>query len=193
MVPFVLLAALLLPRPAAPQPSVDSLEAKAQVRVCLSLAVEKAVAIEGCRRALALGLSPDWAGAIRLYLARRLADAMRWDDVVAVYRELVATRPRDAEAQLRLGHALLYGVRSGVEAELAYRRALSLAPDDPAAWASLGAALNTQARHPEAEAAFEQALALDPEYFDTHEAARVVYEASRRGQTWPPAEPLASP
>lgn len=192
MILLALSPLLLLPQ-AAPAPrSVDSLEAKSQVRVCLSLAVERDVAIEGCRQALALGLSPDWAAAIRLYLARRLADAMRWDEVVEVYRELVASRPSDASAWLRLGHALLQGVDRAGEAEAAYRRAISLAPEDTVAWAGLGAALNALARFPESVAAFQRTLALDPAYFDTHQASRAVYGASQRREAWPPAEPLAS-
>lgn len=180
--------ALLLATAAPLRASVDSLEAKAQVRVCLSLAVERDVAIQGCRQALALGLSPDWAAAIRLYLARRLADAMRWDEVVEVYEQLAESRPQDAAARLRLGHALLQGTGRVAEAEAAYRQALGVAPEDTAAWAGLGAALNAQARHAEAEAAFERALALDPAFFETHEASRAVYEASRRREVWPGAE-----
>jgi tetratricopeptide (TPR) repeat protein len=190
--PFLaLVTALVLP--AAGRASVDSLEAKSQVRVCLSLSVEKDVAIQGCRRAVELGLSPDWAAAIRLYLARRLADAMRWDEVIEVYRALAASRPRDAEARLRLGNALLFGAGRAAEAETAYREALALASDDAAAWAGLGAALNAQARHAEAASAFAALLALDPTYFDTHEATFAVYEASRRNEVWPPAGAASAP
>ena len=184
----VLTLALALAEAAPLHASVDGLEAKAQVRVCLSLSVERDVAIAGCRQALALGLSPDWAAAIRLYLARRLADAMRWDEVVEVYRALAESRPNDAEARLRLGHALLMGAGRGAEADAAYRQALALAPAGAAAWAGLGAALNAQARQAEAEAAFERALAIDPAFFETHEASRVVYEAARRREVWPGAE-----
>jgi|MudIll2142460700_1097286.scaffolds.fasta_scaffold50369_3 tetratricopeptide (TPR) repeat protein len=192
--PFLaLIPALLLPAAAGARVSVDSLEAKGQVRVCLSLSVEKDVAIQGCREALALGLAPDWAAAIRLYLARRLADAMRWDEVIEVYRTLAESRPRDAEARLRLGNALLFGVGRGAEAEGAYRQALELAPEEAAAWGGLGAALNAQARHSEAATAFERALAVDPGYFDSHEASRVVYEASRRNEVWPPVGAPPSP
>jgi len=189
---LALLTTLLMPQADPPRP-VDSLEARAQVRVCLSLDVERDVAIEGCRQALAIGLDPDWASAIRLYLARRLADAMRWEQVVQVYRELAASRPRDPQAWLRLGHALLYGTQSYVEAEAAYRQALALEADQPAGWAALGAALNAEGRHAEAVSAFGRALALDPEFFETHQASRSVYEASRQGRPWPPAEPPTLP
>jgi len=193
MLLLAFLPAVLLPAAAGVRVPVDSLEARSQVRVCLSLAVEKDVAIQGCRRAVALGLSPDWEAAIRLYLARRLADAMRWDEVIEVYRALADGRPRDAEARLRLGNALLFGAGRGAEAEAAYREVLGLAPEEAAALAGLGAALNAQARHPESAVAFERLLALDPAYFDTHEASRDVYEASRRNEVWPPVTAATSP
>src|SRR5882724_7524446 len=49
-----------------------------------------------------------------------------------------------------------------VEAEKAWRAALSLAADDARAWTNLGVTLNRQNKEVEALAAWKQAIAIDP-------------------------------
>jgi len=143
--------------------------------------------IAACRRALELGLPPARQPAVEATLASRLAQLQHWDDVAEVYRGAVARRPADPQARLRLGAALLHMQDRAAEAEPALREAVRLRPDDAEAQVLLGEALARLDRAPEAVAAFEEALRLEPTVLDRRPAARAVYDAARRGQRWPPA------
>ena len=182
-----LLSALLLAAPAsavtADQPPDGSLAAREQARLCEKLSGEESVA--ACRSALALGLGPSRAASVRQLLAFRLASLDRWDEVVAVYREAARLRPGDADAQLRLGSALLLAADQPEEALEPLREAFRLRPTDPRPHVLLGDALNALGRHGEAVAAFEEALRLDPEALDGLPAAQAALAACRRQQAWP--------
>ena len=147
--------------------------------------------LEPCRRALALDLSPERRSVVEGTLAARLARLDRWDDVVEVYREGVRRRPEDGVARLRLGTALLHAGAKPAEAEGELRQARRLRPQDADAAGQLALALAAQGRAPEAVAAFEDALRLDPAYLEQRPASRAALDAARRGEAWPPKPPAS--
>lgn len=67
----------------------------------------------------------------------------------------------------QLANALMEAGRFA-EAETASRRATSLSPDDPGAWATLGWVLWQQNKGSDARAALERAISLDPELPEAH-------------------------
>ncbi|TMB53751.1 MAG: tetratricopeptide repeat protein, partial [Chloroflexi bacterium] len=93
--------------------------------------------------------------------------------------------PDRAEAHCRLGWALLFAVDRPEEAIAPLREAARLAPDDPEARLALGIAFNALGREAEANAAFDEALKLDPGLLERRPAARAVLEATRKAQRWP--------
>jgi Flp pilus assembly protein TadD len=179
MLPALALALGLAAKPAL----AAGLAAQEQARLCEQHSGEEGIA--ACRSALALGLGREQAGAVRLLLALRLASLERWEEMAQVYREAVRLDPDDAEASGRLGSALLFALGKTEEALDPLREAARLAPQDPQPRLTLGVALNILGRHPEAVAAFEEALRVDPAALDDRPGARAVYEASRRGERWP--------
>jgi cytochrome c-type biogenesis protein CcmH/NrfG len=127
---------------------------------------------------------------VRRLLAGKLAALGRWDELVALLRERVRLRPLDADAHMRLGAALLYAANAPEEASQALRESIRLEPGNARAYGALGSALNALGEHPEAVAAFDEALRLEPDFFDGRPASRLVFEASQRGEAWPLAAPL---
>jgi tetratricopeptide (TPR) repeat protein len=160
--------------------------AAVQARLCTRSTGEAAVA--PCRKALELGLPAARQPAIEATLASRLSSLERWDEVVDVYRGAVSRRPADGQARIRLGAALLHMQDRAAEAEPELREATRLRPEDAEAHALLGNALALMGRAPEAVAAFEQALRLDPTVLDRRPGAGAAYEAARRGERWPASE-----
>jgi tetratricopeptide (TPR) repeat protein len=161
------------------------MELAEQFDKCMEEAREPGV--EACRRALALGLPPDRAATVHVVLAVGLAGLERWDEVVETYRGLLELEPKDPEAHLRLGMALLHAAGEPEEALPYLEYALREHPE-ARAHGAMGSALNLLGRHREAVEAFEHALALDPSYFEFRPTARQVLELSRRGEVWPPRE-----
>jgi tetratricopeptide (TPR) repeat protein len=171
------------PASTSPAPRAETPAAREQARQCEETDGEEA--IESCRRALGLGLSPARAEAIRQVLAARLAGLERWPELIALYREGTERRPADAAAWRQLGTALLLAGDEAVEAVAALERAAELASGDPGARIALGVALNSLGRHEEALRAFETALGLDAQALDAQPAAAAAFEASKRGERWP--------
>jgi hypothetical protein len=161
----------------------ETAAAREQARVCES--TTGATATTACQSALSLGLQPDRAHAVRRLLARRLAAVARWNEVVLLYREDSLLRPLDAEAQLRLGEAVLFGLGDASAAEPALRECVRIDPAPAWPHAALGMSLQAQGRSAEAVSAFEAALQLDATVFADRPAAREVYEAARAGVAWP--------
>jgi tetratricopeptide (TPR) repeat protein len=153
------------------------------VRECLDLAGEAGVT--ACQQALTLALPAARAASLRRVLAVKLAGLRRWDDAVEAYRDAVRARPADAEAQLRLGHALLHLAGRPAEAVGPLQEAIRLRPQDTAAYVELGIAFAGLGRASEAVAAFEEGARLDPGYFESRPAAQATFDAARRGQRWP--------
>jgi tetratricopeptide (TPR) repeat protein len=153
------------------------------VRQCLDLAGEDGVT--ACQRALTSVLPAEHAATLRRVLAVKLAGLRRWDEAVEAYRDAVRARPADAEAQRRLGHALLHLGGRPAEAIGPLQEAIRLRPDDTAAHVELGTALAALGRASEAVAAFEEGARLDPGYFESRPAAQATFDAARRGQRWP--------
>jgi cytochrome c-type biogenesis protein CcmH/NrfG len=73
------------------------------------------------------------------------------------------------------------------EAEPVIREAVRLRSEDAEAQVLLGETLARLGRFPEAVTAFEEALRIDSTVLDGRPGARAVYDAARRGQSWPPA------
>ena len=153
------------------------------MRECLDLAGEAGVT--ACRQALTVALPAARAATVWRVLAVKLAGLRRWDDAVEAYRGAVRARPADAEAQLRLGHALLHLSGRPAEAVGPLQEAIRLRPDDPAAHVELGTAFAALGRATEAVAAFEEGARLDAAYFESRPAAQATFDAARRGQRWP--------
>lgn len=186
-----LLVALLAAAAPSPRPPRETAAAREQARQCL--AQPRALAVESCRRALALGLPAPRAAVVRRALALKLVALLRGAEAVEVYRDAVREGPDDADAHLRLGQALL-SVRGDPEAALPIlERARELAPEDPRPQGAAGLALSALGRPAEAVAAFEAARRLDPEFFASRPGARLAYEAAQRGERWPPPLTPANP
>ena len=173
----VTLAAAAAARPA------EGPAAREQARRCEELSGEEGLA--ACRQAIALGLAPARLDAVRELLARRLVSLERWEELVEHFREGVALHPDRAEAYYRLGWALLFAVDRPEEAIVPLREAARLAPRDAEARLALGIALSALGQEGEANAAFDEALKLDPGLLERRPAARAVLEATRKAQRWP--------
>jgi len=108
-----------------------------------------------------MGLSQDNLEAA-FRRAHALQQAARWDEAVALWREVLAREPGSAEARVNLGGVLIeLGAFEAAEAEL--RQAVAARPD--AAWShyNLGRLMLLTKRWPEAEAAYRAALAAAPD------------------------------
>lgn len=156
----------------------DSPEARAAVRLCLSLEAPAEESLAACRQAA--GTLP-----IRAFLARRLAALGRWDEAIEIYGALATERPREAEWPVRLGAALLFGAGKPAEAEAALREALRRNSASADAWALLGCALAARRQYAEAVSALERTQSLDPGYLQVRPALAEVLAAARRGESWP--------
>lgn len=173
----VTLAAAAAARPA------EGPAAREQARRCEELSGEEGLA--ACRQAIALGLAPARLDPVRELLARRLVSLERWEELVEHFREGVVLHPDRAEAYYRLGWALLFAVDRPEEAIVPLREAARLAPRDAEARLALGIALSALGREAEANAAFDEALKLDPGLLERRPAARAVVEAARKAEGWP--------
>jgi len=178
LLPAVAAAAQPKQRPATRETAAG----REQGRLCERLSGMPAV--EACRSALALGISPARQPAIRELLARQLVKLERWDELAELYREQVRLDPSDAAAWRRLGSTLLNALGLPAEATSALEQAVRLAPDAETELA-LAVALGTVRRSAEAVAAFEAALRLDPHALDGRPASRDLFEAVRQGRPWP--------
>jgi tetratricopeptide (TPR) repeat protein len=147
------------------------------------LPLDEAIAV--CREALRLGAREPRRTALRHLLAERLAEARRFDELVALYQEETTEHPQEPEAWRHLGSAQLFLKEDAEGALPALEAASRLRPDDALARVLLGICLNALARHAEAVAAFEAALRLDADALSLRPAAKAVLEASRRGERWP--------
>jgi tetratricopeptide (TPR) repeat protein len=165
---------------ALPAAETSALE---KARQCVS--GEREEAVRACREALRMGLPSQRARTLRSVLADELSTLKRWEEAVEVYREQASLTPEDPEAQLRLGMALLFLVNRPSEAVPVLQAGLRANPRSAQAYGALGTALAALDQHPEASAAFAEALRLDPEYFEHRPAARQTYEACQQGKRWP--------
>ena len=142
-------------------------------------------ALAACREAVRLGLPEPQRTALRQLFARRLAERERFDELVELYREDAQEHPEQSDVWRRLGTALLFLRADPTGALAALQEAVKLRAEDADTHVLLGVCLNGLGRHPDAVAAFEEALRLDPEAFALRPAARAVFEAAQRGERWP--------
>jgi cytochrome c-type biogenesis protein CcmH/NrfG len=122
---------------------------------------------------------------LRQALAVKLTNLVRLQEAAEVYRESARLLPNDAAVQLRFGSAMLYFAADPAASEEPLHRALLLDPQNATAHATLAMALFALGRFQDAGAAFDEALRLDPSYFEGRPGARQVYEAAGRGESWP--------
>jgi Flp pilus assembly protein TadD len=81
-------------------------------------------------------------------------------DAIAVYKVALTVDPKSAEADVGIGRCLLR--RDAVTAEQMFEAAVADDPDNAAALNDLGIARDLQANHAGAQAAYQQALLLQP-------------------------------
>jgi len=81
-------------------------------------------------------------------------------DAIAVYKVALTVDPKSAEADVGVGRCLLR--RDAVTAEQMFEAAVANDPDNAAALNDLGIARDLQANHAGAQAAYQQALLLQP-------------------------------
>lgn len=187
--PAVLLFAVPLlvvstaPAPARMARTHESVAAIDESYRCLAKTKEEGIA--ACKSALTWGLTPWRAEVIRQALAVKLTSLVRLEEAVDVYRESARLLPKDAGAQLRFGSALLYLAADAAASEAPLREALRLDPQDATAQATLAMAFIALGRLEEARGAFDEAVRLDPSYFEGRPGARHAYQAAQRGEGWP--------
>ena len=104
---------------------------------------------------------------IMLSRADHARDARQWDLAAQFYRDALDSNPEIAPIWVQYGHALkesgnLQDPDKLLEAELAYGRAITLAPGVADHYLQLGHVLKLQARPQQAEAAYLRAYELDP-------------------------------
>lgn len=125
----------------------------------------------------------QWAGALETLDGPRLA---------AVAERVARDNPQDREAQVFLGRAR-FEAGDPIGAATAFRRALTIDPDDPVSWSRLGEALTAAQQGvvgADAEAAFREAARRDPDglaarYF-LGRAALARGEAAQARALWEP-------
>ena len=131
-------------------------------------------AVQAYERALAL--RPGFAE-VRVSLGIALRLLGRLDEAAAQQREALRLRPGFPEALVNLGNVLAERVGQRVgdnltaedlrEAEQVHRRAVALAPTDPAPLHNLAIVLKATGRYEEAADLFNRALAMDSRRVDT--------------------------
>ncbi len=119
-------------------------------------------------------------------------DSLEPPQIAAVVARVVDERPNDHQALTMLG-AARFEAGDPVGAASAFRRAVTVRPDDARSWARLGESLvraNQGVADGDAEAAFRQALNLDPDQLGARyflgEAALARGETGRVRALWLP-------
>src|SRR5262245_7792103 len=106
-------------------------------------------------------------GRSSIALADRARNAGQWELAARLYRKALDRHPRNPPIWVQYGHALkeagsLHDPDKLAQAEIAYRRALSLDLSAADAHLQLGHVLKLQGKTEEAAAAYLRAFALDP-------------------------------
>jgi tetratricopeptide (TPR) repeat protein len=132
---------------------------------------EPGAALQAARTAISVDPEMEWPhrlASVALSLQGQTKEA------VHAAREAVRLDPQNWRGLVRLAEALTH-VRSGLhEADTAAKRALELAPHEPAAHVVTGIVAARAENRPEAAEAFRRALAIDPENAAAHsELARL--------------------
>jgi tetratricopeptide (TPR) repeat protein len=140
-------------------------------------------AIAAFRKAIAL--QPDYPEAY-YNLGVAFSKQGKANDAAAAYRKAASLRSDYVEAYQNLGALLCDKVHDYPGAIAAFREAIKLEPDNPAAHFGLGNSLTKQGAQDEAVASYRKAIDLKPTYADAHNNLGRVLEAQRK-----PAEAMA--
>lgn len=132
---------------------------------------DHASAIVHARRATEI--APDFANAWN-NLGIAAAALGRFDEAVAAYERSIELDPANIGAMVNLGHTLKVRARLDDAIGL-FERANAVRPS-PAAWNGIGQVLQQSNRQREAIAAFESALALEPENAQIHNNVAISYQ-----------------
>jgi tetratricopeptide (TPR) repeat protein len=108
-----------------------------------------------------------------LQLGDALCNAGRFGEAVSVYEEALRREPKSAAALQRLALGLS-SLRQYARADAALEQALDLAPD-AATWIQLGVVRLQEGKAPDANAAFEKGMDLDPEMPDAYNTAGAIW------------------
>ena len=108
-----------------------------------------------------------------LQLGDALSNASRFAEAVPVYEEALRREPKSAAALERLA-LCLSSLKQYSRAETALKQALELTPA-AATWIQLGLVRLQQGKAPDAIAAFEKAIELDPEMPDAYNTAGAIW------------------
>jgi tetratricopeptide (TPR) repeat protein len=151
------------------------LQHRPYVRQVLAVAVASL-----CLSVVSAGLQPPQAAPVRpgsepasseaarqIATAQSLLQSGETGKAITLLREVIQSRPENADAHLLLGTALVM-VPNESEAIQELRRAVQLAPESARAVYSLGTAMAHFGDMKEAENAFRKALILKPDFAEAH-------------------------
>lgn len=111
---------------------------------------------------------------VKTRLGETYSAALRWDDALKVWNELIALDPQDATALLGKARVYNYATRLN-DAEQGYRSVLELEPNNYSALVELADVLARQSEYPDAIQLYRQAIATNEGDLKTRvELARVL-------------------
>ncbi|MET0027639.1 MAG: tetratricopeptide repeat protein [Candidatus Thiodiazotropha sp.] len=136
---------------------------------CSNMTAQTDQSAEPAKSVVSSPLAGEIAAAEKLYQANKVERAR------AELQALIDANPKRAEA---------YRVLAGLELEEAHpetaqnvlEKALALEPNNPQTLNQLGVAQRMQGRFSEAEQAYTQALAIDPDYAQAHRNLGILYD-----------------
>ncbi|MET0053092.1 MAG: tetratricopeptide repeat protein [Candidatus Thiodiazotropha sp.] len=139
------------------------------ISACSNMTAQTDQSAEPAKTVVSSPLAGEIAAAERLYQANKVERAR------AELQALIDANPKRAEA---------YRVLAGLELEEAHpetaqnvlEKALALEPNNPQTLNQLGVAQRMQGRFSEAEQAYTQALAIDPDYAQAHRNLGILYD-----------------
>lgn len=146
--------------------AIDAGFEPAAVGLC-NLFVEQGRPNDGAKVLQLLAEAPGASQAVLSAYGRALAVQGLNEEAAAVFRRAADDQPQSAGAAHNLA-AVLGDAARNAESEAEARRAMSLGGDAPETWLILARALQAQARHDEAEAAYREVIARRPAHRDAH-------------------------
>jgi tetratricopeptide (TPR) repeat protein len=157
-------------------------EVAAERRVYLASAAMIALAVVGLdrlRRRVKGGVVAQRLGYGSLAVALAVTTYQRgtiYNNTEALYRDVIAKSPENARGYLGVGLTLFArGPETAVDAEIMFRKAISVDTGSFTSWQSLGVLQLTQSRWQDAAYTFERALRINPDNLDAISGAARAY------------------